>query len=198
MSKKVKVLTSVLVAVVLLAAAGTTVVMAADEPSPSAEASTANITSRNSLLARVAEKLGVIEEQLVTAFREAQQEMRGEAFTRALDRAVEKGRITEEEAGEIKEWWEQRPEILDSGPFQHAFGAPALPGRHMRAHGANVTGEISITPGIAEQFKLRWQNRINTNNCPVPRLQIAKAIRGRQQIAVPKGWRGPRTPELAD
>ncbi len=79
MSKKVKILVSVLVAVVLLTVGGATTVMAqgkepASTPEPSTKISmvTANTTA---LLARVAEKLGVSEEALTNAFRQAQQEM---------------------------------------------------------------------------------------------------------------------------
>jgi len=192
MSKKVKVLVSVLVAVVLLTMGGTATVLAQEgEPAPTPEPSTTALmatANTTGLLARVAEKLGVTEEELTNAFKQAQQEIRDEAFFKYLDKAVEKGLIDEGEAEAIKGWWGQRPEVLDSGLLPGVFGAPALRGRHMWAHGANVTGEKTITPGIAEKFKLRWQNRINANDCPAPRLKIAKAIRGRQQIAVPKGW----------
>ena len=202
MSKKVKVLVSVLVAVVLLTMGGTATVLAQEgEPAPTPEPSTTTLmatANTTGLLARVAEKLGITEEELINAFKQAQQEMRDEAFFRYLDKAVEEGLIDEGEAEAIKQWWGQRPEVLGSGLFPGVFGTSALCGIHMWSHGANVTGEMPITPGIAEQFKLQWQNRINTNNCPVPRLQIAKAIRGRQQIAVPRGWQGARTPELAD
>ncbi len=151
MSKKVKVIVSVLVAVVLLTVGGVAAVMAQGEPTPPLEPSTRgrlatgvepraqlsrfsgyvgdNMTA--GLLARVAEKLGVTEEELANAFKEAQQEIREEAFIGALDRAVEKGRITEEEANEIKEWYEQRPEVLGSGLFQRARISQAIRGRHM-------------------------------------------------------------------
>ena len=192
MSRKVKVLVSVLVAVVLLTVGGTATVMAQEgefaptpEPSTTALIVTANTTG---LLARVAEKLGITEEELINAFKQAQQEMSDEAFFKYLDKAVEEGLIDEGEAEAIKGWWQQRPEVLDSGLFPGVFGAPALRGRHMWAYGANVTGEMTITPGIAEQFKLQWQKRVNTNNCLAPRFQSGKAIRGQQQIAVPRGW----------
>ena len=126
MSKKVKVLVSVLVAVVLLTAGGAAAVMADDGSTP-----TSNTTSTKCLLARVAGKLGITEEELSNAFRQARQEMRQEAFIRALDRAVEKGRIAPEEADEIKEWRAQRPEVMDSGLLQRSFGFKALGSRHM-------------------------------------------------------------------
>ncbi len=59
--------------------------------------------------------------------------MKAEALIRRLDKAVEEGRITQEEADAIKEWWEQKPEaLLGPGLFSPAFNAPALQGRYMR------------------------------------------------------------------
>jgi len=142
MSKKVKVLVSVLVAVVLLTVGGVATVMAQDEPEPTPEA------SAKGLLARVADILEIDQEALVSAFQQARQEIRAEALDKALDKAIEKGRIDETEASEIKEWLEQKPEVLDRGLLQRA--------------------------------------------------RISQAIRGRHMIAVPKGWCGPRLPNLAD
>ena len=67
MSRKVKVLVSVLVAVVLLITGTTAAVMAQEEPAPEPEA--------NGLLARVAGILDIPEEDLITAFQQARQEM---------------------------------------------------------------------------------------------------------------------------
>ncbi|MFC1943065.1 hypothetical protein ACFLWO_00575 [Chloroflexota bacterium] len=151
MPKRVKVLVSVLVVVVLLTVAGSAVVMAQGESTLVSEVSTkgrlpAGVESRiglgksfgyvgdnmtEGLLARVAEKLGITGEELTNAFEEAQQEIREEAFIGRLDKAVAEGRITEDEANEIKAWYEQRPEVLDSGLFQHARTFKAMPGRNM-------------------------------------------------------------------
>ncbi len=124
MSKRVKALVSMLMVVVLLAVGGTAMVMA-EEPTPPPE------VGAKGLLARVAEILDIPEEDLVNAFKQARQEMRQEAFIRALDKAVEKGRITQEEADEIKEWWEQKPEALGPSLFPRARIFPAIRGRHM-------------------------------------------------------------------
>ena len=109
MSKRMKVLVAVLAAVLVLTIGGTAVVMAQEEePPPTPE------TEARGLLARVADILGVVtEEQLADAFEQAQQEMRQEAFLRFLEKAVEEERITQEEADEIREWWEQRPDTAD-------------------------------------------------------------------------------------
>ena len=125
-SKRMKVLVSVLAAVVLLTAGGATAVMADGGSTP-----TSNTANTTGLLPRVAEILDIPQEDLVNAFKQAQQEMRQEASIRFLDKAVEKGRITEEEADEIKEWRAQRPEVMDSGLLHRSFGFKALGSRHM-------------------------------------------------------------------
>ena len=128
MSKRMRVLIAVLVAVVLLTvgSAATATVMADD-----GSTATSNTTNTRGLFPRVAEILDIPQEKLANAVAQARQEMRKEAFTRCLDKALEKGRIDEDDAGEIKEWWGQRPEVLDSGLFRRALGGPALGGRHM-------------------------------------------------------------------
>ena len=115
MSKKVKVLIAVMLAI-LLVAVGSTVVMAQEEPEPTPEA------GAKGLLARVAENLGITDEELANAFREARQE----AFIQALGRAVEKGRITQGEADQIIEWREQRPEVMDQMRLSRFCAPPAL------------------------------------------------------------------------
>ena len=130
MSKRMKVLVSVLVAVLLLVASGTAIAMAQEEEEP------APPVESNGLLARVAEILGISEEDLIDAFGQARQEMREEVFYEALDKAVAEGIITEEEAEEIAEWWEQKPDVLDQGLFGNAFGsmgprADCMPGNRL-------------------------------------------------------------------
>ena len=85
----------------------------AQEKEPVQEEPTPQLEGRTGLLVRVADILDIPEEDLINAFRQAQQEMKQEAFIRALDKAVEKGLITREEADEIKEWRENKPEALD-------------------------------------------------------------------------------------
>jgi len=108
MSKRMKVLVAVLAAILLLSVGGTAMVMAQEEePTPTPEA------GANGLLARVADILGISQDELGNAFRQAQQEMRQETFLRFLDKAVAQERITQAEADEFLEWWEQRPETCD-------------------------------------------------------------------------------------
>jgi len=200
MSKKVKVLVSVLVAVVLLTVGGAAVVMADDGSTP-----TSNTTSTKGLLARVAENLGITDEELSNAFSEAQQEMRDEAFTRYLDKAVEEGLITQDEADDIKEWRVQRPEAIDRLSPRCFFGKAFL-SRHIWGAHQGISEETLnqavesglITEEKANQIMERWQNRLETQNCLFSRARIHQAIRGRQMMAVPMGWQWAGAPELAD
>ena len=106
MSKKVKVLISVLVAALLLTVGGVTMVMAEgeEETTPPPEASV------KGLLERVANILEIDKEDLINAFEQARQEMCEDAFTSHINQAVEEGLITQDQADEILEWWLQRPD----------------------------------------------------------------------------------------
>ena len=71
-------------------------------------------TSRLGLIARVAKILGQEEQQVQDAFDQARQEMRDERFDemvgQRLDALVESGRITQEQADELREWYAERPD----------------------------------------------------------------------------------------
>jgi len=172
MSKKMKVLVSVLVAVLLLSVGGIATVMADD-----GSTATDNETGENGLLARVAEILDITEDDLVNAFRQARQEMRDQAFISYLDKAVDKGLITPEEADEIQEWWEQRPEGLDNLP-PRCFLNKGLLGR-------NVWG---AQRGWSEEA----QNPLQMQ------ARIYQTIGNRQMLFAPAGWQRPGPPNLAD
>lgn len=64
-------------------------------------------------ISKVASILGLGEEQVADAFEQARQEIRDEAQGQCLQDAVEEGRITEEEADQIRQWWQNRPEALE-------------------------------------------------------------------------------------
>ena len=65
-------------------------------------------------VSKVANILGLEEGQVADSFRQARQEMFQEAQEQRLQQAIEDGLITEEEAGQIREWWQDRPEALQS------------------------------------------------------------------------------------
>ena len=145
MSKRMKVLVAVVVAILVLAVGGTAVVMAQEEELPPTPE-----TETNGLLARVADNLGISQEELANAFKEARQEMRQEAFLKFLDKAVEEGRITPEEADEIREWWEQRPEAAN-GMLLRARICQATRSRQMQQQGIlPMHGGPATPPWLAD------------------------------------------------
>lgn len=112
MSKKAKIIVSVLAAVIVLAVGGAATVMAQDEPVEEGVLTTSE-TGTEGLMARVAGILGISQDELVNAFKQARQDMRDEAIDRAIDKAVEKGLIDETEAAEIRGWLAEKPEAID-------------------------------------------------------------------------------------
>ncbi|PKB63532.1 MAG: hypothetical protein BZY80_07150 [SAR202 cluster bacterium Io17-Chloro-G2] len=88
-------------------------------------------STRKSKASRVAEILGLGEEEVQDAFQQAGKEMRDERFQSRMDRLVEKGQITEGEAVEAVEWYQSRPENI--GPGRRGF---SMKGRGHRGPGA--------------------------------------------------------------
>lgn len=80
---------------------------------------------RSTLLAKVADKLGIDQQQLEDAFTEAIGEMRDEAQAQWLEKAVAEGWLTEEEAQEYGDWLQARPDV------QFNFGDPGSAGPGM-------------------------------------------------------------------
>jgi len=88
-------------------------------------------------VSKVAEKLGLDEETVAAAMDQARDEMRLEALEERLQQAVEEGAITQDEAGQILQWEQSRPDALDrlGGPGP-GFGPGSEMGRGPREHGA--------------------------------------------------------------
>ncbi len=74
------------------------------------------------LVSRVAAILGIEEAQVQDAFDQAAKEMQDEALQQRLDRLVEQGRLTQEQADEYQQWYQSRPESLSPGFQFHGFG----------------------------------------------------------------------------
>ena len=67
-------------------------------------------TQPKSLLARVADKLGIDQQALEDAFAEAKSEMRTEALQERLQNLVDKDIITQGEADQYIQWWTSKPD----------------------------------------------------------------------------------------
>jgi hypothetical protein len=71
-----------------------------------------------SFAARVADKLGLDEAKVQAAFNQAARDIQNEAQQQKLERMVAQGRLTQEQADQIKQWYQSRPEALSPGfPF---------------------------------------------------------------------------------
>jgi hypothetical protein len=244
MSKKMKVLIAVLVAILTLTVSGAVAVLAQEdeEVEPDEEELLGKLneimpgvkmfvsTESSELLSRVAEILDISEEELSDAFAQAKQEIVAErsekAFYEFLERAVEEGLITEEEAEEIKEWWEQRPEAFNWAKLRNAFCI-------MRSDPESLTGNgWEGFKGVRQNIQLRLKECKNpelkmemlekaiqegliseedadgirewTGNRPAalgqlsPKPRIMNAVRGRHMIAIQEGWHGPGLHQKAD
>jgi hypothetical protein len=214
MSKKMKVLIAVLVAILTLTVSGTVAVLAQEneEPEPEEEALVEELEELiprvrlfmsamepNELLSRVADKLGISEEELSDAFAQAKEDImaeRGEqAFDELLDRAVEEGLITEEEAAEIAGWWEQKPETFNRAMLKKAFSGmcqnpEALTNeacrqfKEMRRNMWQWRQGIGASEESADETRAWRGNKSAALNQTSSQPRIMQAARGRQMIAV--------------
>lgn len=142
MSKKTKILGAA-AAVVVLVIAGTVATVTsvhAQTPTP-----TTATTAQADLLARVAQILGIDQQKLTDAFVQAGKEMAQDALTKALDKAVQEGRITQDQANQIKDWWNKKPDVLNGGVFPGLRGRGF--GRGFMLHGfLGGRGDTTPTP----------------------------------------------------
>ncbi|MBI2868741.1 MAG: hypothetical protein HYX96_02815 [Chloroflexi bacterium] len=157
MSRKMKVVISLVVALLLLSLGGTAAVMARENEKVDASAAPAsdNASPGKAFLARVAAILGISEASLTAAMRQAGRELRQERFERLVDAAAEKDIITAAEAVQIKEWWAARPPAVDR--LLGAARVQRIPVTPKLLEGAVKAGRV--TPEEAEEIKQWWQDR---------------------------------------
>ena len=98
---------------------GTTVF--AQDSEDNGEQSTDNTTPCETFISKVADKLGLEYDVVSDAMQEARQEMMEEALQERLQEAIDEGIITQEQADQILEWMQNRPEALDQ---LGGFGVP--------------------------------------------------------------------------
>ena len=106
------------------------------------------------VISRVANILGLDEQQVQDAFDQARRELRDEQFAKVighrLDALVESGRITQEQADELREWYTARPDSfwLTGGSQRGVKGAKDQ--RHMfggRGHFSTM-GQMGMMTGM--------------------------------------------------
>ena len=120
-------------------------------------------TAPTTILGRVAAILGLEEATVEDAFQQARNDQKTESYREILDRKVEQGFITAEEADEQFLWFQSRPDSLTGsfrkgGHRQSAFGhAKRFGGKRfgMRMHrrGGRWGGQDWTSPG--------WKNHDN-------------------------------------
>jgi hypothetical protein len=118
--KKLIVYGPIAMALIAALAVGIPAAVSADTSEEAVTETTATDEQRpgQEIFSRAAELLNIDEETLRNAFQQATQEMMTERQQERLQNAIENGLITEEEAAEIQEWWDSRPEALEGmGPI---------------------------------------------------------------------------------
>ncbi len=196
MSKRMKVLVSVLVTSLLVTIGGAAMAIAQEEEPEPPEEELMLPLDADGLLARVAEILDIPGEDLVDAFQQARQEMREEAFYSALDKAVAEGIITEEEADEIREWWEQKPDVLERGLLRRAF-------RFMGPRDENMSGNrlgvrAKMGPQLWQEMNQQAWQGMGQQPWRGIRQQARQVIGQRAYQGMNGGWQQLGPPWLAD
>ena len=202
MSRKMKILVSLLVAVLVFTIGGTAMALAQEDEDEEEELVTG--VEANGLLSKIAEILDIPEDELKEAFAQAREELREERFEatfyQLIDKAEEEELITPEEAEAIREWWEQKPEALDPALLRRAFSFAGprdgqMPGLkrgmwpELKQRLANRLMEKAmerecITQGDADEIS-QWKNgQPEALNRLSPGARVLKAQRGRQMLSV--------------
>lgn len=83
-----------------------------------------------SMASRVAKILGLGEEKVQDAFKQAGREIQDERFQSRMDRLVENGQLTKDEAVEAVAWFQSRPDNIGHGPR----------GSRLKGHGRQRSG----------------------------------------------------------
>jgi hypothetical protein len=105
LSTKLKIVLAVAAGVVVLSLGSGAIVMAASGTTPT----TTTTAQSNPLFAKVATALGVTEQQLTDAIKQADSQAQNQRIDQALANAVTKGTITQAESDAIKAWLAKRP-----------------------------------------------------------------------------------------
>ena len=134
-------------AAALLMGAITVGVVAAQDTGEGENTAEAENSAPKTILGRVAAVLGLDEATVEDAFQQARKDQKTEAYRDKLDRQVENGRITSEEAEEQFIWFQSRPDSLTDS-FQR--------GGHQRPGFGHPRSFKERHPGVGMR---RWNKR---------------------------------------
>lgn len=149
------VLAIVLVAVMLVSSAPA-IALAQENETPA---------RRGALIAQVAEILGIDQQELEDALRQAQMELQQENLDSRLEELVADGTLTQEQANELESWINSRPDV------------PNIPARQLKQALENGT----ITQEQIDQLKAWFQSRPDVPKIqPKPREERQENIQERR------------------
>ncbi|HLB27965.1 MAG TPA: hypothetical protein VJK47_02010 [Dehalococcoidales bacterium] len=120
--KKKVILLALLAALVLISIGGVVIAQAA-------EGASGNATQLKTIMARVAEILGIDQQKVEAAFEQAKNEAQADALKNRLQALVDAGKITQAQADAYLKWSQSKP---DMAPYQQQLkdwmqNRPALP-----------------------------------------------------------------------
>lgn len=142
----------VVVSVLLIGGIVGGLVVAADDSSDNTEGQTSGrfqeLLDRTCAIYEKNTGVAIDLEQLKDALKQARDEMRDEALENRLQDLVNEGKITEEEAGQLLEWWQSRPEVELPLP---GFGGPSPGGGIMQGRGFQRWGGLCPVPDASDE-----------------------------------------------
>ena len=112
MKKKKLIIISIAITVVILAGGILGGVVYAQSGTTTTSTTTTS-TTKDTLFAKVAAILGIDEAKLESAFSQAREEIQTDALNNRLQRLVEAGKLTQEEADQYLKWWQSQPTLPD-------------------------------------------------------------------------------------
>ena len=89
-----------------------------------AETGSAAASPGNSIMARVAQILGIDQTKLQDAFIQAEKEQKAQALDTYLKNLVTQGKITQPQADQYKQWWSAKPNLPIGVPGQGPMMRP--------------------------------------------------------------------------
>jgi hypothetical protein len=123
---------AVLIALVLGGTLGGVAIAQADDQNPTTTLTTTATDNVSSFMQKVAEiyeaNTGdtIDPQQLQKAIDDARQAIRDEALTNYLQKLVDEGKITQEQADQFKAWWDKRPSLDEFKSWWQSM--PDIPG----------------------------------------------------------------------
>ncbi len=101
---------------------------------------------KDAVAAKVAEILGIEEQDVKDALQEATQAVRSERTQHRLDDMVAAGQLTQVQADAYLQWYEARPEGLNPRGNGHGFGRRGFGGHGFHGQGQPPVGQGSDAP----------------------------------------------------